>query len=215
MQVTSLKDKIAKKDEEIEQLQLLKDQKSDSQGFNGEKRTAASTRYGSLPSVKKSTSGTPLRSYKDSSGKSLRSASSQGSSPENSKKISSVSPQRSLDNKPPTASLRHSRSGGESRTKNSSVSPQRSLDNKHQKASLRHSRSVGENMGQNLSADLVNIQISDSEGEGGLSDGNGGKNIRKTPDRAMRLEISTPCLLILCNYIALESGEQENSLRPH
>lgn len=186
LQVTSLKDTIAKKDEEIEQLQLLKDQKSNGQGVNGEKHTAASTRYGSLPSVQKSTSATPLRSSKVTSGKSLRSASSRGSSPDNSTKISSVSPQRFLDNKHPKASLSHSRSSGESRTNNSSVSPQRSVDNKNQKPSLRHSRSVGENMGQNLSTDFGNIQISDSEGEGGLSDGSVEIKTRKPPKRAMR-----------------------------
>ncbi|KAK1372064.1 kinesin-like protein KIN-14G [Heracleum sosnowskyi] len=187
-QVTSLKDTIAKKDVEIEQLQLqlLKDQKNNSQGVDGEKRITVSTRYGSLPSVEKSTSGTPLQSSKVTSGRSLRSASNQSSSPENRTKISSVSPQRSLENKHSNASLRHSRSAGESRTKNSSVSPQRSLDNKKNKASLRHSRSVGENMGQNLSTDFGNIQISDSEGEGGQSDGSVKRKIRKTPEHAMR-----------------------------
>ncbi|XP_074334709.1 kinesin-like protein KIN-14C [Apium graveolens] len=185
-QVTSLKDTIIKKDEEIEQLQLIKDQKNNSQGVNGEKRTAESTKNGSLASVQKSTSATPLRSSNVTSGRSLISASNRGSSPENSTKISSVSPQRSLDSKPPKASLRNSRSAGESRAKNSSLSPQRSLDNKDNKASLRHSRSVGENVGQNLSTDVGNIQISDSEGEGGLSDGSVERKIQKTPDRAMR-----------------------------
>ncbi|CAN4098271.1 unnamed protein product [Withania somnifera] len=47
-QVTSLKDTIAKKDEEIEQLQLLKDQKNVSPEANGEKRSPNSFRYGSL-----------------------------------------------------------------------------------------------------------------------------------------------------------------------
>lgn len=45
-QVTSLKDTIAKKDEEIEQLQLLKDQKNVSPEANGEKRSPNSFRYG-------------------------------------------------------------------------------------------------------------------------------------------------------------------------
>lgn len=186
LQVTSLKDTISKKDEEIEQLQVLKDQKINIQGVNGEKRNAASTKYGSLPSVQKSTSAAPLRSSKLTSGRSLRSASSRSSSPENSTKISSVSPQRYLDKKPPKTSLQHSRSAGESRTKNTSVSPQRSLDDKNNKASLKHSRSIGENMGQNLSTDSGNIQSSDNEGEGGLSDSSVERKSRKTPERAMR-----------------------------
>uniref|UniRef100_A0A161ZPF1 Kinesin motor domain-containing protein n=1 Tax=Daucus carota subsp. sativus TaxID=79200 RepID=A0A161ZPF1_DAUCS len=185
-QVTSLKDAIAKKDEKIEQLQLLKDQKNSSQGVNGEKSTTALAKYGSVPSVQKSTSATPLRSSKVTSGKSFRSAFIQGSSPDNITKNSSVNPQGSLDNKRPKASLRHSRSAGESRTKNSSFSPERSLDNKNQKALLRHSRSVGEMTDQNLSIDVKGIQISDSEGEGGFSDGSVVRKIRRAPDRAMR-----------------------------
>ncbi|WOH03404.1 hypothetical protein DCAR_0622801 [Daucus carota subsp. sativus] len=91
-QVTSLKDAIAKKDEKIEQLQLLKDQKNSSQGVNGEKSTTA------------------LANSKVTSGKSFRSAFIQGSSPDNITKNSSVNPQGSLDNKRPKSSNRIPRS---------------------------------------------------------------------------------------------------------
>ena len=50
MQVASLKDTIAKKDEEIERLQLLKDLKNACQGVNGEKRGTTSIKYESFSS---------------------------------------------------------------------------------------------------------------------------------------------------------------------
>lgn len=71
--MASLKDTIAKKDEEIERLQLLKDLKNAYPNVNSEKSGANSLRYGSLSSSKDSVSGTGTaqRSSKPPAGKGL------------------------------------------------------------------------------------------------------------------------------------------------
>jgi kinesin family protein C2/C3 len=63
-QVASLKDTIAKKDEEIERLQLLKDLKSVYPGINGEKRGTVSLRYRSSSPSRESVSRTTQRSQR-------------------------------------------------------------------------------------------------------------------------------------------------------
>lgn len=83
--MNSLKDTIAKKDDEI---QLLKDTKNVNQGVNGDKRPSTSTRHGSSPSVQSSTGSTPQRSSKVSVGKTLRAASDQENYAENNDKNS-------------------------------------------------------------------------------------------------------------------------------
>ena len=70
-QVASLKDTIAKKDEEIERLQLLKDLKSVYPGVNGEKRGTVSLRYRSSSPSRESVSETTQRSQKPLGGKGL------------------------------------------------------------------------------------------------------------------------------------------------
>lgn len=60
MQVASLKDTIAKKDDEIERLQLLKDLKNVYPGVNSEKRGLNTFRYRSLFPKTGSIDGTPL-----------------------------------------------------------------------------------------------------------------------------------------------------------
>lgn len=52
--MASLKDTIAKRDEEIERLQLLKDLKNVYPAVNGEKHSPSSIRYGSIPAHKSS-----------------------------------------------------------------------------------------------------------------------------------------------------------------
>ncbi|PON94501.1 Kinesin-like protein [Trema orientale] len=71
-QVASLKNTIAKKDEEIERLQLLKDLKNVYPGTDGERHgTGSLLRYGSPSSSRESVRGTPQRSRNPSSGKGL------------------------------------------------------------------------------------------------------------------------------------------------
>ncbi|KAF9617635.1 hypothetical protein IFM89_037698 [Coptis chinensis] len=68
-QVSSLKNTIAKKDEEIERLQLLKDLRIVSPNVNGEKRNTSSLRHGSLSPIKHSVGGTSQRGRRLSGGK--------------------------------------------------------------------------------------------------------------------------------------------------
>lgn len=70
IQVASLKSTIAKKDEEIEQLQLLKGLKSVHPGSYGEKRGTA-TRYASSSPRRETAGGTTLRSQEPLGGKGL------------------------------------------------------------------------------------------------------------------------------------------------
>nr|DAD39711.1 TPA_asm: hypothetical protein HUJ06_014034 [Nelumbo nucifera] len=68
-QVASLKDTIAKKDEEIERLQLLKDQRTVSSGANGEKQRTRVLGHGSPSPSRHSLNGAPLRNRRLSRGK--------------------------------------------------------------------------------------------------------------------------------------------------
>ncbi|KAF8369925.1 hypothetical protein HHK36_032044 [Tetracentron sinense] len=68
-QVASLKDTIAKKDEEIEQLQMLKDFRIVSPNVNGEKSRTSSLRFGSPSPSRHSIGGIPQRSQGLSAGK--------------------------------------------------------------------------------------------------------------------------------------------------
>ncbi|KAJ0047572.1 hypothetical protein Pint_16480 [Pistacia integerrima] len=100
-QVASLKDTIAKKDEEIERLQLLKDLKNAYPNVNSEKSGANSSRHGSLSSSKDSVSGTGTaqRSSKLPTGKGLglteKAASDNGS--QQSDRLSEVDSSQSMD----------------------------------------------------------------------------------------------------------------------
>lgn len=72
MQVASLKNTIAKKDEEIERLQLLKDLKNVYPATDGERRGSGSLlRYGSPSSSRESVIGSPQKSQKPSSSEGL------------------------------------------------------------------------------------------------------------------------------------------------
>lgn len=71
LQVASLKNTIAKKDEEIERLQLLKDLKNVYPGSDGERRGTGSLLSFSSPSSRESVGGTPHKSQNLSSGKGL------------------------------------------------------------------------------------------------------------------------------------------------
>ncbi|XP_031257659.1 kinesin-like protein KIN-14C [Pistacia vera] len=100
-QVASLKDTIAKKDEEIERLQLLKDLKNAYPNVNSENSGANSSRHGSLSSSKDSVSGTGTaqRSSKLPTGKGLglteKAASDNGS--QQSDRLSEVDSSQSMD----------------------------------------------------------------------------------------------------------------------
>ncbi|PIA49422.1 hypothetical protein AQUCO_01300320v1 [Aquilegia coerulea] len=100
-QVASLKDTIAKKDEEIERLQLLKDLRNVYPGINGEKRTTSSLRHGSSSPSKHSVGGTSQRGRRLSGGKGSgltdRTASDQDNCSEYSDKHSDAGSQQSMD----------------------------------------------------------------------------------------------------------------------
>ncbi|KAK3039442.1 hypothetical protein RJ639_029241, partial [Escallonia herrerae] len=143
-QVVSLKDTIAKKDEEIERLQLLKDLKNVYQGVNGEKRGAALVRYGSSSPSRNSLGGTPQRNMKLPGGKGSGLIEKASSDPDNFSENSDM---------------------------HSAASSQQSLDDfKQRKESLRQSNSSSENIGQNFSADAESLVYGDAEYDERLSD---------------------------------------------
>ncbi|KAK2988431.1 hypothetical protein RJ640_023978, partial [Escallonia rubra] len=143
-QVVSLKDTIAKKDEEIERLQLLKDLKNVYQGVNGEKRGAALVRYGSSSPSRNSIGGTPQRNLKSPGGKGSGLIEKAASDPDNFSENSDM---------------------------HSAASSQQSLDDfKQRKESLRQSNSSSENIGQNFSADAESLAYGDAEYDERLSD---------------------------------------------
>lgn len=142
--MASLKDTIAKKDEEIERLQLLKDFKNVYPGVNGEKRGTVSLRYGSSSPSKESVGGIPQRSQKPSGGKGLGLPEKVGSSDhencsEHSDKHSEADSQHSLD------------------------------DHKYQKEFLRQSEVAGEDIGQNIPAEAEILGFGDTDYEERLS----------------------------------------------
>ncbi|KAF5193130.1 Kinesin-like protein [Thalictrum thalictroides] len=100
-QVASLKDTIAKKDEEIERLQLLKDLRNVYPGINGEKRNTSSLRHGSSSPSKHSVGGTSQRGRRLSGGKGSgltdRTPSDQDNCSEYSDKHSDAGSQQSID----------------------------------------------------------------------------------------------------------------------
>ncbi|KAK3011896.1 hypothetical protein RJ639_011416, partial [Escallonia herrerae] len=143
-QVVSLKDTIAKKDEEIERLQILKDLKNVYQGVNGEKRGAALVRYGSSSPSRNSIGGTPQRNMKSPGGKGSGLIEKGASDPDNFSENSDM---------------------------HSAASSQQSLDDfKQRKESLRQSNSSSENIGQNFSAEAESLAYGDAEYDERLSD---------------------------------------------
>eukprot|EP00261_Vitis_vinifera_P040962 XP_019082205.1 PREDICTED: kinesin-like protein KIN-14P [Vitis vinifera] len=116
-QVASLKDTIAKKDEEIERLQLLKDLKNVHPGLNCERSVTGSFKYGSSPPSRNFVGGTAQLSQKLPGGKGLgpaeRAASDQDNSSEYSDKHSDADSQQSMEDfKQPNESLRKSKLAG-------------------------------------------------------------------------------------------------------
>ncbi|EXB56920.1 hypothetical protein L484_019965 [Morus notabilis] len=88
-QVASLKNTIAKKDEEIERLQLLKDLKNVYPATDGERRGSGSLlRYGSASSSRESIVGSPQKSQKPSSSEGLGLTEKAGSEHDNSAEYS-------------------------------------------------------------------------------------------------------------------------------
>jgi kinesin family protein C2/C3 len=142
--VASLKDTIAKKDEEIERLQLLKDFKNVYPGVNGEKRGTVSLRYGSSSPSKESVGGIPQRSQKPSGGTGL-----------------------GLPEK--VASSDHENCSEHS-DKHSEADSQHSMDDlKYQKEFLRQSEVAGEDIGQNIPAEAESLGFGDTDYEERLS----------------------------------------------
>ncbi|GMH03949.1 hypothetical protein Nepgr_005788 [Nepenthes gracilis] len=153
-QVESLKDVIAKKDEEIERLLLLKDPRSVHPAV---KRSISSLRYGSLSTYRNSIGDTPPRSPKLSSGKRSglfqKAASDQDNCSESSDKQSDAGSQQSLD---------------DVKYKLGIFRPSKSMNNsKHQKASPRQSKLSG---GRNISTDDDIVGFGDADNEEKLSE---------------------------------------------
>ncbi|KAF8413172.1 hypothetical protein HHK36_001148 [Tetracentron sinense] len=143
-QVASLKDTIAKKDGEIERLQLLKDLRTVSPNVNGEKRGTSSLRYGSSSPSRHSIGGVPQRSRRLSGGKGSglieKAASDQDNCSEYSDKHSEAGSQQSMD------------------------------DFRHNKEFLRQSQLAGGDVGQSFSADAELLGFGNADSEERLSD---------------------------------------------
>ena len=143
IQVAALKDTIAKKDEEIERLQLLKDFKNVYPSVNGEKRGTASLRYGSSSPSKESVGGIPQRSQKPSGGKGL--------------------------GLPDKAAFDHENCSEHS-DKHSEANSQQSMDDlKYQKEFLQQSEVAGEDRRENIPAEVEILGYGDTEYEERLS----------------------------------------------
>jgi kinesin family protein C2/C3 len=143
IQVAALKDTIAKKDEEIERLQLLKDFKNVYPSVNGEKHGTAFLRYGSSSPSKESIGGIPQQSQKPSGGKGL-------GLPEN-------------------AAFDHENCSEHS-DKHSEANSQQSMDDfKYQKEFLQQSEVAREDISQNIPAEVEILGYGDTEYEERLS----------------------------------------------
>lgn len=147
VQVASLKDTIAKKDEEIERLQLLKDFKNVYPGVNGEKRGAVSLRYESSTQSKESAGGIPQRSQKPLGGNKGLGL-----------------PEKVV------ASCDHENCSEHS-DKHSEADSQQSMDDlKYQREFLRQSEVAGEDIiGQNIPAEAEVLGFGDTDYEERLS----------------------------------------------
>ncbi|GAB4839599.1 hypothetical protein Ancab_029122 [Ancistrocladus abbreviatus] len=154
-QVASLKDVIAKKDEEIERLQVLKDPRSPPV-----KRTTSSLRYGSLSSSTNSIGSSPQRSPALSGGKCSgllqKAGSDQDNCTEYNDKNSDAGSQQFMD---------------DVKQKKRILRPSKSMnDLKHQKESHRQTKLAGGYVGQNISADDDVIGFGDADSEERLSE---------------------------------------------
>lgn len=118
LQVASLKDTVAKKDEEIERLQLLKDLKNVYPGLNSDRSLTSSFKHGSASPSRSFAGGTAHASPKQQGGKSLgptsKAASDQDNSSEHSDKHSDADSQQSIEEiKLPNESHRKSKLSSE------------------------------------------------------------------------------------------------------
>ncbi|KAL3512250.1 hypothetical protein ACH5RR_024967 [Cinchona calisaya] len=134
-QVASLKDTIAKKDEEIERLQL-KDTKNMHAGANNETRGTNSLRYGSSSPRKSSIGGSPQQSLKLSGGEGSGLIEKEASDRDNLE----CSDKHSID-----------------------FSQQPSDDFRCQKESLQQSKNTGGNVSQNISANAEILESSNAD----------------------------------------------------
>ncbi|KAF8365135.1 hypothetical protein HHK36_032878 [Tetracentron sinense] len=143
-QVASLKDTIAKKNEEIERLQLHKDLRTVPPNVNGEKRGASSFRYRSSSPSRHSIGGPSQQNRRLSGGKGSglieKAALDQDNCSEYSDKKSETGSQQSMD------------------------------DFRHHKEFVRQSKLAGGDVGQNFSADVELLGFGDADSEERLSD---------------------------------------------
>ncbi|GAV67181.1 Kinesin domain-containing protein/CH domain-containing protein [Cephalotus follicularis] len=140
-QVASLKDTIAKKDEEIERLQLLKDLKNVYPGINGEKHMTSTLRYQSSSPNRDIVGGTPQPSQKPSGGKGF-----------------------GLTEKAASDSIKRSEA-------DSNADSQQSMDDyKHQNDYLRQSKVARGDIGQIIHADAEILGLGDGDYQESLSD---------------------------------------------
>ncbi|XP_043724726.1 kinesin-like protein KIN-14J [Telopea speciosissima] len=143
-QVASLKDTIAKKDEELERLQLLKDLRTVSPTVNGEKRGTSLLRHGpSSPSRHSLSVAAAQRIRRLSGGKGSgleKAASDQDNSSEHSDKRSEAGSQQSMD------------------------------DLRHHKEFFQESKLAIVDAGQNFSSDVELLGFGDADSEERLSD---------------------------------------------
>ncbi|KAL5564749.1 hypothetical protein UlMin_027913, partial [Ulmus minor] len=139
-QVASLRNTIAKKDEEIERLQLLKDLKNAHVGSDGEKRgTGSILRYGSSSPSKDSVGSTPQKSQK-------------------------------VWSKAKGLGLTEKAASDHDNCSEAADSQQSVEDLKHQNDFLQRSRLAGGDIGQNLPADDEILGFGDEDFEERLSD---------------------------------------------
>ncbi|OVA14047.1 Calponin homology domain [Macleaya cordata] len=143
-QMASLKEIVAKKDEEIDRLQSLKDLKSSSFNTNGEKRGLSSLRHGPSSPRRHSLGGGSRRSRTLSVGKGLglldKAASDQDNCSEYSDKHSETGSHQSME------------------------------DFRHHKEFFRQSKLAVVNAGEDFSADVELVGFGDAESEERLSD---------------------------------------------
>lgn len=144
IQVALLKNTIAKKDEEIERLQLLKDLKNVYPEVDGEKRGTGSLRYGSPSPSRDLVGGTPERSRKPSEGKGFGLTEKAASDPDNSSEHSD---------------------------KHSEADSQQSMEDlKHQNDIVRRSQFARDDIGQNIHTDDEILGFGDADYDERLSD---------------------------------------------
>ncbi|XP_042487466.1 kinesin-like protein KIN-14J [Macadamia integrifolia] len=159
-QVASLKDTIAKKDEEIERLQLLKDSSTMSPTVNGEKRGTSLLRHGPSSPSRRSLSVVAAHRSRRLTGGKVSGLDKSASDPDY---------------------------GSEHSDKHSEASSQQSMDDfRHHKEFFHQSKLAVADAGQNFSADVELLGFGDAVSEERLSDiSDGGLSMGTETDGSM------------------------------